>query len=120
MLLAGQKVYVGPFLKRADRPMDRENHYTNVYVKNLPDSVDDDKLNEMFSQHGSVTSAVVMRVCSTRPPYATQPSWLVLRYIFAMSCRSASHHLRLSSSAFVSMQFSQGLLYVSTRQEQRI
>lgn len=64
MLLAGQKVYVGPFLKKSDRPLDKENHFTNVYVKNLPDSVDDAKLNEMFSEHGTVTSAVVMTVHS--------------------------------------------------------
>lgn len=62
MLLAGQKVYVGPFLKKSDRPVDKESRFTNVYVKNLPDSVDDKKLNEMFSEHGSVTSAVVMKV----------------------------------------------------------
>lgn len=64
MLLAGQKVYVGPFLKKSDRPVDKESRFTNVYVKNLPDSVDDKKLNEMFSEHGSVTSAVVMKVAS--------------------------------------------------------
>ena len=63
MLLAGQKVYVGPFLKKSDRPMDKENQFTNVYIKNLPDTVDDAKLNEMFSEHGTVTSAVVMTVC---------------------------------------------------------
>ena len=62
MLLAGQKVYVGPFLKKSDRPVDKESRFTNVYVKNLPDSVDDQKLNQMFSEHGSVTSAVVMKV----------------------------------------------------------
>ncbi|KAL3156561.1 hypothetical protein ABBQ38_000851 [Trebouxia sp. C0009 RCD-2024] len=61
MLLAGQKVYVGPFLKKSDRPMDKESRFTNVYVKNLPDSVDDQKLNQMFSEHGSVTSAIVMK-----------------------------------------------------------
>lgn len=73
MLLAGQKVYVGPFLKKSDRPVDKESHYTNVYVKNLPDSVDDKKLNEMFSEHGSVTSAVVMKVLSAHksPSQAT-------------------------------------------------
>ena len=62
MLLAGQKVYVGPFLKKSDRPVDRESHFTNVYVKNLPESVDDKKLDEIFSEHGTVTSAVVMKV----------------------------------------------------------
>lgn len=68
MLLAGQKVYVGPFLKKSDRPMDKESRFTNVYVKNLPDSVDDQKLNQMFSEHGSVTSAIVMKVLSASLP----------------------------------------------------
>ena len=64
MLLAGQKVYVGPFLKKSDRPVDKESYFTNVYVKNLPESVDDNQLNTMFSEHGSVTSAVIMKVRS--------------------------------------------------------
>ena len=60
--LAGKKVYVGPFQKKSERPADGEIRFTNVYVKNLPDSVDDDKLSELFGEFGSVTSAVVMRV----------------------------------------------------------
>ena len=62
MSLAGKKVYVGPFQKKSERPADGEIRFTNVYVKNLPDSVDDGQLTDMFGEHGSVTSAVVMKV----------------------------------------------------------
>ena len=64
MALAGKKVYVGPFQKKSERPADGEIRFTNVYVKNLPDSVDDDKLGELFGEFGSVTSAVVMKARS--------------------------------------------------------
>lgn len=62
MLLEGKKVYVGPFLKRSDRPADKDVRFTNVFVKNLADSVDDEKLREMFAAYGEVTSAIVMKV----------------------------------------------------------
>ena len=62
MLLNDKKVYVGPFLKRDERPDDGEQRFTNVYVKNLAESVSDERLNEMFSEFGAVTSAVVMKV----------------------------------------------------------
>jgi RNA recognition motif. (a.k.a. RRM, RBD, or RNP domain) len=63
MLLEGKKVYVGPFQKSDERPASHEQRYTNVFVKNLPDSVDDKELLAMFGEYGSVTSAVVMKVC---------------------------------------------------------
>ena len=69
MSLAGKKVYVGPFQKKSERPADGEVRFTNVYVKNLPDSVDDDRLSEMFGEFGSVTSAVVMKVSRDMPAY---------------------------------------------------
>lgn len=62
MLVEGKKVYVGPFQKSDERPASHEQRYTNVFVKNLPESVDDDKLQEMFEKYGVVTSAVVMKV----------------------------------------------------------
>ncbi|GLJ31443.1 hypothetical protein SUGI_0630970 [Cryptomeria japonica] len=33
----------------------------NLYVKNLDDSIDDDKLKELFSEYGTITSCKVMR-----------------------------------------------------------
>lgn len=61
MLLAGKKVFVGPFLPRKDQSsegMDRK--FTNVYVKNFGDEYDDQKIIETFSQYGDITSAKVM------------------------------------------------------------
>lgn len=63
MQLADKIVYVGPFLKRAERgDGGKEERFTNVYIKNLADEVDDDGLNKMCSEYGPVTSAVVMTV----------------------------------------------------------
>lgn len=62
MLLNDKKVYVGPFQKRTDRSEDGDVRYTNVFVKNLAESVSDEKLREMFAEFGTITSAVVMRV----------------------------------------------------------
>ena len=105
MLLAGQKVYVGPFLKKSDRPVDRESHFTNVYVKNLPDSVNDEKLNEMFSEHGSVTSAVVMKVvtvffllCSVNIAVATVMHAAI--HCRSNPARQFSLYVKLSSSMY--------------------
>ena len=66
MLVEGQKVFVAPFVKRTERGGDREANYTNVYVKNLPDDVDDEGLAKMFGEHGKVTSAVVKMVSLDR------------------------------------------------------
>ncbi|KAF5835829.1 kinase-like domain-containing protein [Dunaliella salina] len=35
--------------------------YMNIYIKNLTDEVDDDKLREKFSQFGTITSSIVMK-----------------------------------------------------------
>jgi polyadenylate-binding protein len=62
MQLADKIVFVGPFLKRVERGEGREERFTNVYVKNLGDDVDDEGLKKMAAEHGPVTSAVVMTV----------------------------------------------------------
>ncbi|KAK9811006.1 hypothetical protein WJX73_005608 [Symbiochloris irregularis] len=61
MLLNDKKVYVGPFQKRTDRSEDGDVRFTNIFVKNLADSVTDEKLRELFGEFGAITSAVVMR-----------------------------------------------------------
>ena len=58
MLLEGKKVFVGPFLKRTERPIDKEQHYTNVFVKNLSENVSDEELEKMFNEHGTVRTSV--------------------------------------------------------------
>ncbi|ROT83574.1 putative polyadenylate-binding protein 1-like isoform 2 [Penaeus vannamei] len=63
MLLNGEKVYVGKFIPRAEREKElgeKAKRFTNVYVKNFGDDLDDDKLYEIFSQFGKITSHRVM------------------------------------------------------------
>lgn len=67
MLLEGKKVFVGPFLKRAERPNDGEVRFTNVFVKNLADTVTEDMLKDLFGKHGKVTSVAVMKVRRSHP-----------------------------------------------------
>lgn len=62
MLLEGVQVYVGPFLKRSDRPNDKGAKFTNVYVKNLAENVEEDMLRKLFSETGGITSVVIMKV----------------------------------------------------------
>ena len=56
MLLEGKKVFVGPFLKRAERPADKELHFTNIFVKNLAEAVTEEQLQKLFGEYGEVCS----------------------------------------------------------------
>ncbi|KAL8698218.1 MAG: hypothetical protein Q9201_006693 [Fulgogasparrea decipioides] len=70
----GQNLYVGRAQKKHEREEElRKQHEAaraekvskyqgvNLYVKNLEDDIDDDKLREIFSAAGTITSAKVMR-----------------------------------------------------------
>ena len=70
----GQKLYVGRAQKKSEREEElRKQHEVarqekaskfqgvNLYVKNLNDDIDDEKLREIFSPAGTITSAKVMR-----------------------------------------------------------
>ncbi|KAK2489635.1 hypothetical protein MC885_000309 [Smutsia gigantea] len=93
--VSGQLLYVGRAQKRAERQnelkrrfeqmkQDRLNRYqgVNLYVKNLDDSIDDEKLRKEFSPYGVITSAKVMTegghskgfgfVCFSSPEEATK------------------------------------------------
>lgn len=62
MLLNGKIVYVGMFVPKKDRkPVDPEETFTNVYVKNLDESVDDAQFQSLFDGYGKITSASVSR-----------------------------------------------------------
>ena len=76
----GKNLYVGRAQKKHEREeelrkqyeaarMEKANKYqgVNLYIKNLTDDVDDDKLREMFSTYGTITSAKVMRDTTDRP-----------------------------------------------------
>jgi len=60
MMIEDKIVYVGPFLKRTDRPQGKEL-YTNVYIKNLAPEVTDDELTKIVTEFGDITSCVIMK-----------------------------------------------------------
>ncbi|GMI83676.1 POLY(A) BINDING PROTEIN 8, poly(A) binding protein 8 [Hibiscus trionum] len=66
--------YVGKAQKKSEREVDLKLRFeqsmkeaaekvqaANLYVKNLDDSISDEKLKELFSQYGAITSCKVMR-----------------------------------------------------------
>jgi polyadenylate-binding protein len=70
----GQKLYVGRAQKKHEREEELRKQYeaarlekqskyqgVNLYIKNLDDDVDDEKLRELFAPYGIITSAKVMR-----------------------------------------------------------
>ena len=72
--------------------MDRTKRYegVNLYVKNLDDVIDDDRLRKEFSQFGTITSARVWTAL-------VQPSLtdinLKVWYLILMTLRLAKYHL---------------------------
>ncbi|XP_010133397.1 PREDICTED: polyadenylate-binding protein 1-like [Buceros rhinoceros silvestris] len=63
MLLNDQKVFVGHFKSRKEREAEfgaRAMEFTNVYIKNFGDDMDDDRLREIFSKFGKTLSVKVM------------------------------------------------------------
>ncbi|KAL0392081.1 UNVERIFIED_CONTAM: Polyadenylate-binding protein 8 [Sesamum radiatum] len=77
--LNGKKVddkewYVGKAQKKSEREQELKNRFEqtareavdkfqglNLYIKNLDDSIDDEKLKELFTEFGTITSCKVMR-----------------------------------------------------------
>jgi len=63
MLLNGKKVFVGRFVGRKDREKElgqKAKLYTNVYIKNIDENVNDKEWFEMFEKDGSSTSFKVI------------------------------------------------------------
>ncbi|XP_028251595.1 polyadenylate-binding protein 1b [Parambassis ranga] len=63
MLLNDRKVFVGRFKSRKEREAElgaRAKEFTNVYIKNFGDDIDEEKLRELFSQYGNALSIRVM------------------------------------------------------------
>ena len=64
MMLNDKKVFVGKFLtkgQRAETNSVSKKKYTNVFVKNFGELLDDEQLKELFSRFGEITSAVVAK-----------------------------------------------------------
>lgn len=56
--LNGKEVYVAPFIPKRDRPQKNpDDIYTNVFIKNISESVNEEKFKEFFSKYGNITSA---------------------------------------------------------------
>uniref|UniRef100_A0A672ME98 Polyadenylate-binding protein n=1 Tax=Sinocyclocheilus grahami TaxID=75366 RepID=A0A672ME98_SINGR len=63
MLLNDRKVFVGRFKSRKEREAEmgaRAKEFTNVYIKNFGEDMDDEKLREVFNKFGPALSIRVM------------------------------------------------------------
>ncbi|XP_049391128.1 polyadenylate-binding protein 3 [Solanum stenotomum] len=60
MLINDKQVYVGYFIRGQERRGNVCDKFTNVYVKNLPESTSDEDLKKLFEKYGTITSALVM------------------------------------------------------------
>uniref|UniRef100_A0A674AWL3 Polyadenylate-binding protein n=1 Tax=Salmo trutta TaxID=8032 RepID=A0A674AWL3_SALTR len=63
MLLNDRKVFVGRFKSRKEREAElgaRAREFTNVYIKNFGEDMDDEKLRELFGKYGPALSIRVM------------------------------------------------------------
>lgn len=57
---------MGRFKSRKEREAElgaKAKEFTNVYIKNFGEEVDDDNLKELFSQFGKLRSVAHMSVC---------------------------------------------------------
>merc|ERR1719327_725284 len=64
MLLNDKKVFVGRFVPRKEREKElgeKAKKFTNVYIKNFGDDLSEEKLTEIFSKFGKITSHKVVR-----------------------------------------------------------
>jgi len=60
MMLSGKKVFVGPFVTKKERMVaNSSKKFTNIFVKNLPENVETEKLKEMFAPFGAISSAAI-------------------------------------------------------------
>lgn len=70
MLMNDKKVFVGLFIRRQERTQANGSpKFTNVYVKNLPETTTDEDLEKLFGSYGIITSAVVMRDANGKSRY---------------------------------------------------
>jgi len=61
-MLYGKKVFVGFFVPRRERLAEAQTKkFTNVFIKNLDEQIDDERLKNIFSPYGVIKSAVVMK-----------------------------------------------------------
>eukprot|EP01099_Mayorella_cantabrigiensis_P001267 TRINITY_DN153_c0_g1_i3.p1 TRINITY_DN153_c0_g1~~TRINITY_DN153_c0_g1_i3.p1 ORF type:complete len:619 (-),score=191.87 TRINITY_DN153_c0_g1_i3:96-1952(-) len=63
MIIEGKQVFVGHFIPKKEKIKSGEytEKFTNVYVKNLDTSADENELRKLFSSFGTITGAVIMK-----------------------------------------------------------
>lgn len=64
MLLNGKKVFVGRFVPRKEREIElgeKAKKFTNCYIKNFGEDISEERLTDLFSQYGKITSLKVMK-----------------------------------------------------------
>lgn len=64
MLLNGTKVFVGFHINRKERFSlfeEQRNNFTNVFIKNLDESIDEAQLKKIFEAYGEIQSASIQR-----------------------------------------------------------
>jgi polyadenylate-binding protein len=60
-VIAGEKVSVSVFKSKKERGGANKNKFTNVFVKNLPADVSKERVEEVFSKFGTITSSVIQQ-----------------------------------------------------------
>lgn len=58
MRLGNSVVYVGDFVRKADRMKKNANKWTNVFFKNTDENIEDSDISEAFGKFGEVTSHI--------------------------------------------------------------
>jgi len=66
MQIGDKTVQVSTFLKQDERTPAEITNYTNLYIKNIPDSWDEDKLKEVFGPFGEISSHVLQEDANKR------------------------------------------------------
>jgi polyadenylate-binding protein len=62
MLLADKKVFVGRFVSRSQRiDISGPRKFTNIFIKNFGDQLEEEKLRELFSQYGKILSLKILK-----------------------------------------------------------
>jgi polyadenylate-binding protein len=63
-MIAGQQVFAAKFVSKRDRQTalgSKAMQFTNIFLKNLPTSMDEETLKRLCEEHGPITSHVIMR-----------------------------------------------------------
>lgn len=72
--LEGKQVYVFPYKTKQQRNLEKEKNFTNVFVKNLPPTLDDEELKALFGKYGSIKRSTVRYRDPTRDAKAPKVS----------------------------------------------